>query len=487
MFNSKTIRPLKTHKKRIRICNFKQMDNKTNELLLDYSTPKYMQNLHLDNGKLTSGLGLQSAEISFKSTVSFKLPNLPTGVTAEQLFVYYRYDRVLNIADNRLIIRSSTGEFYEASISKPSKEFNLIPTIKSQVDVFAINYRYNNEDLIMFCSKNLNLTVYNGSAINVISEAPQITSITAHYNRVFVSTYGEGDVWFSDDYNPFNWNVSLNEAGYIKFSDKLGKTLKVLSYNDYVYIFREHGIYRLNAIGDQKDFELVKVLEINGKIYANSICQVMDKIVFVTNVGMMIFDGYTAKLIQTNNLETTKILDEKLVASNFNNYYILAYIGTNFDAGDCANKNNRVLVYDTLKDILEINKGISILDIVPIRVNNTSNNLVLLNNNTSSKIYMLNFDGKVDNKGLMYRFETVNSYLSNLDKIKYIRNVKIFSKYDTTLTINIDGIKYEYNVKGSNSFTTVKVMKKGKLFGFSLSGTCSAEISGLEIQFDEVV
>ncbi len=486
MFNDKIIKPLRTRKKTIKICNFNQMDDKANELLMNYSTPKYMQNLHIDGGKLTGGVGLEEAKITFGPQGYFHLPEIP-GKVGKQLFVYYRYDRKKNVVDNRLIVRTKSGEFYETSIYRPSNQYKLIENINSIDNVSAINYRYNNSDVILFCSKNMCLKMYDGEKMTTIYDAPRITSITEHYGRIFVSTYKEGDVWFSDDYNPVNWNVSLSEAGYIKFADKLGRTLKVISFNDYVYIFREHGIYRLTAIGDQRNFELTKVLEISGKIYDNSICQVMDKIVFLTNFGLYIFDGYSVKQVAKNISETTFILDETLVSSSMDNKYLLAYIGTNYDKGESGSINNRVIVYDIEKDILEINKGISIRDMTPVKVNHTTNSLVLLNNDTVGKVCMFNFNGKLYNKDLKFQYDTINSYLGNYDKIKYIRKIRIITKNNINFVLNIDGTKYEFQVAGSNKLSEIKVMKKGKQIGFSISGFGMCNISGMEIEYDEVI
>ena len=486
MFNNKIIRPLKTRKKIIQIRNFKQMDDKTNELLVGYSTPRYMQNLHLDGGKLLTGIGLEEAKLTFGPGAYFVLPEIP-GKIAEQLFVYYKYDHIKHVEDNRLIVRTKSGDFYDISIHKAGTQYKLIEGIKSTTNLSAVNYRYNNTDVILFCSKDLYLSMYDGNKVTTIYDAPQINSITEHYGRIFGSTYKEGDIWFSDDYNPQNWNVSLTEAGFIKFADNLGKTLKVLSFNGYVYIFREHGIYRLTAIGDQKNFELVKVIELSSKIYNNSICQVMDKIVFLTNFGLFIFDGYSIKQVANNILETTQILDETLVSSNMDSKYMLAYIGTNYDKGDSGIYNNRLISYDIKTDVLEINKGISIRDMVPIRVKRTTNSLALLNNDTIGKVCMFNYSGSIHNNNLNYKYETVNSYLGDYNKIKFIRKIRINTKFDTEIILNIDGLKYNYHVKGSNTFSEIKVMKQGFSIGFSIVGNGKCDISGMELEYEEVV
>lgn len=58
--------------------------------------------------------------------------------------------------------------------------------------------------------------------------------------------------------------MSPDEAGFINFSDECGDVIKVVSFSNYLYVFREYGIFRLTAYGDQNDFCLKRSLPIRG-------------------------------------------------------------------------------------------------------------------------------------------------------------------------------------------------------------------------------
>ena len=90
-----------------------------------------------------------------------------------------------------------------------------------------------------------------------VLDAPKISSMALHYERLFATVDGEkNSVWFSDDLDPTNWSMSLDEAGFIELIDERGALLKVVSFLDYIYIFREYGISRLTAYGDQTSFSV---------------------------------------------------------------------------------------------------------------------------------------------------------------------------------------------------------------------------------------
>ena len=67
------------------------------------------------------------------------------------------------------------------------------------------------------------------------------TSMDIHYERLFVTTTNEkSKVLFSDDLDPTLWSIDLSEAGFIEMVDERGALNRVISFNDYLYIFRDY-------------------------------------------------------------------------------------------------------------------------------------------------------------------------------------------------------------------------------------------------------
>lgn len=125
-----------------------------------------------------------------------------------------------------------------------------------------------------------------------------MTSMCVHAERIFATVSGEQNkVWFSADFNPENWKVSGDGAGYIDFDDEGGKVIKVVKFLNYVYIFRDFGVERLTAFGAQTDFSVSKIYTASARIYPDTIVPLGDSIVFLTEEGLKCLDGYNVQNI----------------------------------------------------------------------------------------------------------------------------------------------------------------------------------------------
>ena len=84
------------------------------------------------------------------------------------------------------------------------------------------------------------MLVYNGvDEAYRVAQAPKISSMTVHYERLFATSTGESNqIWFSKELDPINWDINLESAGFIEMNDERGALLKVMSFLDYVYVFR---------------------------------------------------------------------------------------------------------------------------------------------------------------------------------------------------------------------------------------------------------
>lgn len=490
MFYSKTTLPPQSRKIRVNVNNFRQIDDQTNEELLHLFNPTEMYNLHNVGGALTSGLGVTPATISTGVGESFyDVPEFTGDKKPRQLFMYLRYDKDKKTPDHLLIARDTEGYFYKVSICKANDTWTKLNFCFTEYAT-AINYRHEDKNLLLLCSKMNSLTIYDGTDFKLVNDAPRISSMCEHYGRIFASTYGEGnEVWFSDDYNPYNWNVSLNEAGYIKFSDPLGKVLKVVSFNDYVYVFREYAIHRLTAFGDQTNFEMVKVVELNERIYENSIAECRDKIMFMTSDGLYIFDGYNVKNVATE-ISLLKDLRSNYMCSGYSNgHYYLAFYKHNRplihdETGYFV--NNYLLDYDIAKYRAEFTKGLNVWDILPVRLNSTSTCYLLVNGIKPNTIGMLDYSGKYYNQDLKYQYRSVKFYFYELVREKTIKKIMIDTEYDCTITLETDSLSYSFKVQGKKGYQPIIINKRCKWARLVLEGEGKANIKGLEFEVELV-
>ena len=101
-------------------------------------------------------------------------------------------------------------------------------------------------------------------------------------------------VRFSANFDLTEWDESPEEGGFIELVDERGECNKVLSFNDYVYIIREHGISRLSAYGEQEEFSVTHLFLSTDKIYHNTAVLCGDRILMLCSDGVYSFNGYSA-------------------------------------------------------------------------------------------------------------------------------------------------------------------------------------------------
>lgn len=263
-------------------------------LSLNYSSLSY--NFDNKSGALTDGMGVK--EMTFplaggtEKTLSF--PN----VVPSKLYYFKRYDQVNKCYDDRILAYCSDGYIYGASVGGTDTVFVQIPELMFSSAPIGLHYKYNTDDVMVFSCGN-KIYIYSVNETLIVDNVPNITSMCFHYERLFVTTDDEGTtLWFSDDFDPSNWDVSLTEAGFIDMQDERGKLIKVVSFLDYLYVFRLYGITRITAYGDQSDYDVSQLFTSGGKIFAGSITTCGDRILFLSSDGLYCFDG----------LETTKIM-----------------------------------------------------------------------------------------------------------------------------------------------------------------------------------
>lgn len=273
---------------------FKGIRTTTDESVLDWDYTPEMYNYRIQNGVLTGKLGLDAAK-GFDAVLHgarHAYPALPSGVKVKGIFHYRR--RHQGNYDDRLVIQTSEGALYYTAVFE-NDTWHEVAGYTLTGEAAAVSYNYGGKDVLLMCSPSSTFAVMDDGTVKTVTSAPRFSSVTVHNERIYGTLNGESNqLWFSDDFDPENWSVSGDEAGYISFSDECGDALEAVSFLGYLYIFREHGIYRLTAYGDQSEFTLKKLFTATGRIYKNTIALCGDRIMFLTDEGVFTFDGYTA-------------------------------------------------------------------------------------------------------------------------------------------------------------------------------------------------
>lgn len=449
--------------KRIEFNRFYGVDRRIDGDVGNYSKAEESYNFSLLDGTL------KTCDGAIDVSGEYRFSGVPVAI-----YFYKRNDYENGKFDDRIIIYALDGLLYECS--HRGGEFTVINGLSFINQPIGVCYNYNSKDVIIF-SGDRKLFVYDGESVEEISDAPPVTSMCIQNERLFLTSDGtDGALWFSDDFDPTNWSVSLNEAGFIDINDERGEMLCAVNFAGYVFIFLSYGISRLTAFSDQTEFYLTHLLTSCGKIVKNSITVCGDCITFIASDGIYRFDGYSVTKI-SEPIDAVLDLSNKEIKGTYYNgyvYYILnAYIGG--ESKKCILK-----IMPNGKDYSFIVGG-NITDILTVKSYDDYSLLCVESN--SNKICKIIPIGSIANLPTKKIWKSKESDFGIKTAKKVLEKISFFTSANVKFTLFSDGKVNEYNVLGGK-WTTLRPRIKANKFAFEIK--CEeeeVEVSGLTLDF----
>lgn len=423
-------------------------------------------NYALDESVMPTNVAADCANFEFSDGALKQSWGVKSGSISNALAVwdFRRFDFDLNEYITYKMFMKADGSVWYLSPSN-GEEIKL-KDVKFTSPPMSVNYRIYGEDVIIMCSSTDHMVVWNGldDPYTVLS-SPFISSMAMHYERLFVTTEGEkNSVWFSDDLDPTNWNSELNEGGYIQLIDDRGRCNKVISFLNYIYIFRDNGISRLTAYGDQTEFYISNLFVSSGKIYADTVTLCGDRIYFLASDGLYRFDGLTTDKILSN-------LDDVIeggtpYAAYYDGKYFLALrlkdeneLRLNEEnGGDDEDKtvNNGLIVIG--QDEYSVVRGLEIDRLCP-----TEEGLYAALGNGLSGI--MDKNGALFDKPLHKIWNMPESDFGYVG-LKILKEIQVSSTGDAKITVKSDFNKKEFTISEGNNRLFVNLM--GRTFKISI-------------------
>lgn len=451
---------------------FKGIRTTTDESVLDWDYTPEMYNYRIQNGVLTGKLGLDAAK-GFDAVLHgarHAYPALPSGVKVKGIFHYRR--RHQGNYDDRLVIQTSEGALYYTAVFE-NDTWHEVEGYTLSGDAAAVSYNYGGKDVLLMCSPSSTFAVLDDGTVKTVTSAPRFSSVTVHNERIYGTLNGESNqLWFSDDFNPENWSVSGDEAGYISFSDECGDALAAVSFLGYLYIFREHGIYRLTAYGDQSEFSLKKLFTATGRIYKNTIALCGDRIMFLTDEGVFAFDGYTASPA-VRDLPDIAFPTQCSVAYHDGAYWLACSL-TGCDLVPIPYTNNVLVRYGIRDGDMSMLAAADILALCSVRSHTAADIVLSVKTGGEYKLASIGEYGTAFDTVFPKIYRTPFSDLSS-PAIKTVRDVTLTTRYALKLTVFADDDSREFELPGSSAPQTVFVGMSGRKIGLQLrseSGVC---------------
>lgn len=445
-------------------------DCKHDSSLLPFSTAKSVYNFDFSSGTLRKGYGVKSHEL------------VPPRATRYWVYRFFSEEKGQYVEHY----------FYQYNIGwlliyDPDKDKQLVVTGMGYNPIDVVNYRLNSVDVLLISSEGRKLVTWNGKKLVEYQSSPSILSMAVHYERLFVTSRDERTkVYFSKNLDPTQWEIGEDGGGFIELLDERGYLNKVVSFGSYLYIFRDHGISRVSAYGDQSEFTVVNMFVTGGRIFPSSIATCGNCIMFLASDGLYVFDGLECTRVLTD-ISPLIVPDDSCASAYFDGKYYLACKMDFKDGktiGSEANedyKTNGLLVYDLNSHEYSISRG---LDISFMNACSYMGNDFLMCCESGV--------GGVIEKGAALFDDELPSYwesgvtdMSAPDKVKCLTNV-IFTddSGEVDLGVCVDGTWY--NIKPGGGTNNIGLNLRGYKFAFSLQ-TSGAKINAtpLCVKYEE--
>lgn len=463
------------------------IDQKKAENILPIKNAKMTYNFSFADGALTAGIGFEKLSfpwLSIEQAEALSQSLVQAGV-ASAIFYFRKYDfDELKWADKLIVFDKNLNAYY---IDIFSEDACLLPmNIRFSSQPFGVSYRLNSEDVFFLASETDNMLVWDGvNPIEVVADAPHISSMAIHFERLFVTTAGDrSEMWFSDDLDPTNWNVSLNDAGFIQMVDERGSLRKVISFNNYLYVFRDFGISRLSASSSQESFFLSHLFVSSGKIFEKTITVCGDRIIFLTTDGLYQFDGSSTTKILEN---LSNILEGSLESSScFLNgkYYLSCRVDFEDEYYDDNNKiTNALFVLDVVSREYEIVRGLGFGSVLAVLFEKDPLVIVTTDNPSLPIVVAATGFGNISSLPLKKVWRSAFSDLGYSNKSKTLRKLHATIEGSATITITSESESISLTLsKGVNSYP---ILISGKQFLFEFySEDNEVSISNLMLDFN---
>ncbi|MEG1535656.1 MAG: hypothetical protein RR416_01645 [Clostridia bacterium] len=304
----------------------------TNTLPSNYSAHCY--NFACKDCKLAKGAEIFPLEgVDASTGQSFLLKQMLTINGEKKLFVAKNNSANENF--NTLVV-SHSGGLDILPIGK-NAEWKRLSANKLYVE--AVSFFYKNKYVTLLSDGVNGVDILDGVTLSHCANSLSIVDMTSHNERVFAVVKGErNSLWFSASFDPFDWTVSLSGGGYINFDGSLGNVIAVKSLGENLFVFCEYGIYRLSGYVDQTEFALKRVYFSCNKIYARSIVESGEFIIFCASDGVYIFDGYSVRK-KAVNIDGLVTANEKTISASYGDGKYFLSIENELKNGDYGSVN----------------------------------------------------------------------------------------------------------------------------------------------------
>lgn len=484
-----------TEEKNLEFSIFEQdIDTQKDDSVKKPNECKMFYNLSYQNGALTTGLGFRDLRVpaSADNLGQWNVLNFSNTVTKIQNFWIERWFNVTyqEYVYQLLLMDSDKTVYGALMLDEYDGLFAPRTTLMTSMPTYQCPYRVNDADATLFFTNEGLVAI--GQYLNMKYEnVPAMISCVTHYGYFFgILATSRSTFVYTDNLDITEWADDTGST--IELMDNLGAFIKLLVFNDYVYLFREHGITKISIYTSKNDFSFTHLYTSTSKIFENSICVCGNKVLFLTRDGLYSFNGSSVSKICQEYDEYFRNCDNTncSCACLDGKYYLSTKCNFSDDIVGCeANStytNNALFEIDLNDFKLNLLRGVDIKKILAIDTPYFSKLCAIFNDKDKS-VGELCFCGKDFSLNTKKVWKSANTDLGYLGKDKKIKEIIIKTKYPCSVEISSNEETKTYNFEGKDFEQRLPVSVYGKTFEFCFKTDQSdCEICKPKIVFDVV-
>lgn len=326
------------------------------------------------------------------------------------------------------------------------------------------------------------LIVYDGTSSVSFDDVPGFCSVCMVYDRVFGVDYEDRNkIHFSAQFSPEKFSEE-DGGGYISLMDEGGKILKIVSYANAIYVFREYAVNKISVYGSPSDYVVSKLLSTGDRIVGGSVATDGSQLVFIAGNKMYVYNVDGLKTCHEGMMALVEDFTNAVSVLSAGQYFLSVKLKTEGEKiGDEANGDavtrNGILVIDVLTGkSFGVFRGTDVAEFIPIYSTKLRAILVAFGNSRSTGYGIITDDGMFMGETLpkLWRSPTVN--IGSAEKVKRLRRIYVKSYGNAKITVTMSGVAYKQYVFGSPRGSIV-------IFNDAIGEDVSIEISSEAPEF----
>lgn len=224
-------------------------------------------------------------------------------------------------------------------------------------------FRINDDnDMIFFSSEDDQTVGHGGSGKQVFDNIPKFISACWHGPYLFLITTGPANKLMYSSSKIDIWND--DNTAEVDIPDLRGGMKKIISVNDYLYLFYEYGVVKLSLYSVGAKVSYSHIFSSSAKIRENTIAKCGNSVYFCTTEGMFTLENGQVKKMSSQP-KYIDLSNEYMCAESFDNKYFLACIcnfgdGKSIGVEESTHTNNTMIVFDVATQKFSYTRGIDI-------------------------------------------------------------------------------------------------------------------------------